>query len=85
MNKEPTRSCISSKSRGIDYYLDLIGDDFKSIEVFSTAGDIRPPYPFQWLARSKVMKGSDDGCEGIGNSPLKAVQNLYKEMKKYYE
>jgi hypothetical protein len=82
MKKEPTRSSISSKSRNINYYLDLMWDEFLKLEVYSTAGDIRPPYPFQWIATSKVLEGDDDCYEGTGGSPLEAIRELYKQLKK---
>lgn len=79
--KEIERRTISEKSRSIDFYLEKIGiERFGKLEVVSTAGDIRPPYPFQWLATS--IPYGDDAYEGVGATPLEAIRNLYKTMKK---
>ncbi|MBW1812103.1 MAG: hypothetical protein JRJ39_00145 [Deltaproteobacteria bacterium] len=73
------RSSISGKARSINYYLEIIGiERFGKIEVFSTAGDVRPPYPYQWRATSIVF--GDDPFEGIGGTPLKALQALANSM-----
>ena len=78
--KEIERRTISEKSRSIDFYLEKIGiERFGKLEVFSTAGDIRPPYPYQWLATS--ISYGDDPYIGLGKSPFEAIRNLYKEMK----
>lgn len=69
------------KKGTIDHYLELIGDDFYAIHVHSTAGDIRPPYPFQWIAYSKIFDGDDDPYEGFGGTPYEAVQNLYVKLR----
>jgi hypothetical protein len=37
-------------------------------------------YPFQWQALS--IPFGDDSYEGIGKTPLEAIKNLYKDMKK---
>ena len=74
----------SSKSRNYDFYLDLIienGFEFDKLEAYSTAGDIRPPYAYQWRALCKVRKGDDDAFEGLGGTPLEALRNLYKDIK----
>jgi len=77
-----SRPAISPKSRSMDYYLESLGDYFSGkLEVFSTAGDIRPPYYFQWLAKSKHIEGDDDCYEGLGGTPLEAVRELHKSMK----
>ena len=74
------RSSISSKSRNINYYLEIIGiERFGKLEVFSTAGDITPPYPFQWQATS--IGYGDDPFEGIGKTPLEAIRELARNMK----
>lgn len=74
------RSSINPKQRSINFYLEKIGiEKFGSIEVFSTAGDIRPPYPYQWVATS--IPYGDDGYEGVGATPFEAIRNLYQEMK----
>jgi len=75
----------SPKQRNYDFYLDLItekGFEFDRLETYSTAGDIRPPYPYQWRAVCKVRKGDDDAFEGLGGEPLEALRNLYKDIKK---
>ena len=74
----------SSKSNNLASYLDKIvelGGEFEKLEAFSTAGDIRPPYPYQWRATTKLIDGDDDSYEGIGESPLEAIRNLYKSFK----
>lgn len=82
--------CITSsarrnpKARNEIFYLDRIrelGFEFDRIEAFCTDGDIRPPYPYQWIAYVKVRKGDDDACEGIGEKPLESLKNLYKSVK----
>ncbi len=78
--KEIERSSINPKARTIDYYLETIGiERFGKLEVFSTAGGIRPPYPYQWRATSIVY--GDDPYEGIGRTPFEAIKNLAKEMR----
>ena len=75
------RSTINPKQRDINFYLESIGiENFKELNVFSTAGDIRPPYPFQWQATSIVF--GDDSIEGIGSTPFEAIKKLYQEMRK---
>ena len=74
----------SPKARTLDFYLDLIiekGFEFDRLEAHSTAGGIRPPYPYQWRALCKVRKGDDDAFEGLGGTPLEALRNLYKDIK----
>ena len=74
----------SAKARNFDFYLDLIiekGFEFDKLEAYSTAGDIRPPYPYQWLAKVKIREGDDDAIDGIGGTPLEALRNLYKNIK----
>ena len=78
MQYEITRSNIMKYS--LDYYLNTLGDHFDRLEAFSTAGDIRPPYPFQWLATSKLIPGDDDCYIGIGGTPLEALSVLCREM-----
>ena len=70
----------SVKRKTIEYYLDRMGKYFSKIEPFSTAGDIRPPYPYQWRAESICF--GDDCFEGLGDSPLEAIKSLYNEMMK---
>lgn len=78
--KEIGRSSINPKQRDINFYLEKIGiERFGKLEVFSTAGDIRPPYPYQWRATSIVY--GDDPFEGLGGTPFEAIKNLYKDMK----
>lgn len=75
---------LSPKSRNFAFYLDRIkelGGEFDKLEAFSTAGDIRPPYPYQWRATTKIVHGDDDPFEGIGGSPVEAVRELYKSFK----
>jgi len=62
--------------------LEKIKKYFDKFEIYSTAGDIRPPYHFQWVAKAKVFYGDDDCYEGIGGSPLKALSELYRQLKK---
>lgn len=74
----------SSKSRSFTFYLDRLQDiglEFGTLEAFCTDGDIRPPYPYQWLAKTKLREGEDDPYEAVGGSPLEAVRNLYKQAK----
>ena len=55
----------NSKSRNEVFYLDKIkelGCEFEKLEAFCTDGDIRPPYPYQWRATTKIIKGDDDPC-----------------------
>ena len=76
------RSNINPKQRDINFYLEKIGiERFNALEVFSTVGDIRPPYPYQWVATSRIIPGDDDKFEGIGSSPLEAIRNLYNNME----
>lgn len=80
--KNIERSSISPKSRNMNFYLEKIGiENILKIEVVSTAGDIRPPFPFQW--RIVTIPFGDDGIEGFGETPLQAIRDLYKEMKVY--
>jgi len=58
-----------------------IWEYFDRLEVYSTAGDIRPPYHFQWRALAKVFEGDDDAYEGLGGSPLEAIRELYQQLK----
>ena len=72
------------KSHSFTYYLDKIqdlGGEFEKLEAYCTDGDIRPPYPYQWIAYMKLREGEDDRYEGIGESPLKAVRELYESFK----
>ena len=77
------RSTISPKSRGVNYYLECIrltGWELDSIKVFSTAGDIYPPYPFQFVAIGKLREGDDDPPEGVGGTITEALRKLLDEI-----
>lgn len=79
---------MKENNNNFPYYLNAIrkmGWEFDKLQAFSTAGDIRPPYPYQWQATTKLLVGEDDVCEGIGGSPLEAVRNLYKNVKASYD
>jgi hypothetical protein len=79
--KSIERSNINQGARTIDFYLEKIGiERFGKLEVFSTAGDIRPPYPFQWVASS--INFGDDCYEGVGATPFEAMKHLYRKMKR---
>jgi hypothetical protein len=76
------RSNIKNK---IDYYLDKIVDmnyEVDYIRPWSTAGDIRPPYPYQWQAVIVLRAGDEDTISAVGGTPLEAVKSLYKELKR---
>lgn len=83
------RRSISTKSRNLDFYLEKIEDfkwvEFDCLKVFCTAGDIRPPYPHQWVAYTKVREGEDDPFEGVGRTPLEAIRDLYRILKESEE
>ena len=75
----------STKARNEDFYLDHIrsfGYEFDNLEAFCTDGDIRPPYPYQWRATTKIIPGDDDPCEGLGARPLEALRELHKDVVK---
>ena len=77
-----------SKARDITFYLDemkKMGCELAKLEVFCTDGDIRPPYPYQWLATNKIRPGEDDPWEGIGSSPFEAVREPYLLIKSEWE
>lgn len=78
------RSMTSNKANNLDGYLEILGDYFGKLEVFSTLGWPRPPYPFQWRATSVHFGGDDDVWEGLGKSPLEAIRELYNNMKRFY-
>jgi len=66
------------------YYLNKlkeIGAEFDRLEAFSTAGDIVPPYPYQWRATAKHIEGHDDVYEGLASTPMGALRRLYKNAK----
>lgn len=72
------------KARSFTFYLDKLkemGAEFDMLDVVCTDGDIRPPYPYQWRAVTKIRVGEDDVCEGIAGSPLEALHNLYTQVK----
>jgi hypothetical protein len=77
----------NSKQRNLTFYLDAIkklpidGHEFATFEAQCTDGDIRPPYPYQWIAKSTMIPGDDDPFEGIGATPLEALRDLHKEMR----
>jgi hypothetical protein len=68
-----------------DYYLERLGEMFDCIEAYSTAGDIRPPYAFQYVAKSNLIIGDDDIYEGKGGTPHKAVKDLFNKVKLFLE
>lgn len=73
------RSTVSRKSRDVNFYLErmrIAGIELDCVKVYSTAGDIHPPYPFQFQAIAKLRIGDDDPLEGIGGSILEAIRNL---------
>lgn len=74
----------SGKSRNEVFYLDKIKDlgcEFDKLEVICTDGDIRPPYPYQWIATAKIIEGDDDKCEGFGGTPIEALRELTLDVK----
>lgn len=74
----------SARSHSYEFYLDRIrelGGEFEKLEAFCTDGDIRPPFPYQWRATTKIIQGDDDLCEGLGSSPLEALRELHKDFK----
>ena len=78
----------TTKARNVTFYLDKIrekGFEFDKLEAICTDGDIRPPYPYQWRATTKIPVGWDDPCEGVGESPLEALRELWKEVKADYK
>ena len=79
-----SRKGRNTKAHSYTFYLDKIrelGGEFNKMEAVCTDGDIRPPYPYQWRAMTKVIKGDDDACEGLGGSPLEALRELYKDFE----
>lgn len=85
---EPPRSSI--QGRGCDFYVKKIGEigygfEFGKLEAVSTAGDIRPPYAYQWRATNKHRPGDDDDFEGLGGSPVEALRALCKEIQDFIE
>lgn len=83
------RSTINPRSRNLNWYLQEIENmewiEFDKLVPWSTAGDFRPPYPYQWQALTKPRPGDDDPFEGIGGSPLEAVRDLYRTLKQASE
>jgi hypothetical protein len=79
------RSNVGASTRGIDFYLEKLrvgGVLVENIDVISTAGDIRPPYPFQFQAVAKIRPTIEEDCLiGIGGTPLDAVRDMYKQFK----
>ena len=79
-----TRSSISPKQRDFDWYLDAMeqqGLPFGYLKAYSTAGDIRPPRPYQWEAVAKSRPGDDDSYSGLGWTPIEAVRKLYRHWQ----
>lgn len=78
-----------SKARNITFYLDEIrerfGLEFDKLEAICTDGSIRPPYPYQWRATTKIRVGDDDAFEGLAESPLKAIYELWRNVKNIIE
>lgn len=75
---EEMRSTI--KGSGIDYFLERLrvnGVVVSRMEIISTAGDIRPPYPFQFIAVAELRPGDEDPLDGLGGTPYEAVKNLW--------
>lgn len=82
---KPTRSMIAPRSRNFDWYLDALeqrGIQFDRLTVVSTAGDIRPPSPYQWEAQAVLRAGEDDSLTGIGPTPIAALRALYRVATK---
>lgn len=74
------------KARSFTFYLDKIREmelEFDKLEAICTDGDIKPPYPYQWIAKTKIRHGDDDPFEGVGSSPLEALHDLWKSAKKW--
>jgi hypothetical protein len=57
--------------------------EFSKLEAFCTDGCITPPFPYQWRATSTQLVGDDDPFEGLDETPLGAVKNLYFQMKEF--
>ena len=82
------RSSIKPNSQTINGYLSKIeeigfGIEFDCLRVASTAGDIMPPHPYQWMATTKHRPGDDDVFEGVGGTPHEAVRDLYHTLKNW--
>lgn len=77
---------LNVKKQTIDWYLEKIESfgwiEFDCIKVYCTAGDIRPPYAHQFIAYTKVRPGDDEPWQGVGGTPLAAVRDLWKALKK---
>lgn len=76
---------VNPKNRNIDFYLEEISDmefEVDYIKPHSTAGDITPLGLYQWQALTVLKDGDDDVYDGLGWTPLKAVKDLYKLIKK---
>lgn len=65
----------------LEYYLYVIEPYFDKFEIYSTEGDYRTPYPFQWWAFSKVLDGNEDRYEAKGGSPLEAIEELFEVIR----
>lgn len=68
----------------LDYALEKIEKlevgEFDCLRAYSTAGDLMPPYHYQWIAYMKTRPGDDDPYEGSGGSPLEAIRDLYEVL-----
>lgn len=76
------------RARSFTFYLDAIialnmDRKFDRLEAVCTDGEILPLYPYQWRAISTMIPGDDDPFEGISDTPLKALHDLYFEMKNF--
>jgi hypothetical protein len=80
--RDINESYISSKARTLDSYMWMLEPYFDRFEIYSGEGERRQPYPYQWIAYSKVFEGSDDAYEGVGGSPFEAIRNLYNNIKR---
>lgn len=73
---------ISPKARTLDYYMYLLEPYFDRFEIYSSDGELRPAYKYQWHALAKPFEFDDDAYSGIGATPLEAIRNLYNSMKR---
>jgi hypothetical protein len=73
------------KARDITFYLDQIRQkyelEFDKLEAICADGYIKPPYPYQWRATTKIRVGEDDPFEGLGGSPFEAIKELWNHIK----
>jgi len=76
---------VNPKNRNADFYLEKISDmgfEVDCIKIYSTAGDITPHGLYQFQAVTKLIEGDDDVYDGLGWTPLEAVKDLYRLIKK---